>query len=221
MNAIERGRWPTLNVLTILPAARSTTEMVPVSSEVTQTAFRPEFVFTPSGCPPILRVLATVPEAMSTMLTGGVVFVGDIELLAIFADVEVFRVGAAVNDSEKLVLTDIEDSDAIGALVGRRKSALIDTGAGDGRSAQRYVERLAIRTRVNSARSLAERNGGDDVQRAGVDDGQISGDFVGHVDARSRRFGDRCSELRAAISSRESSRLKVPQEPLQVIQTLA
>src|SRR6476469_7525030 len=38
-NATDRGLCPTLNVLLILPFAGSNTEIVPVSSEVTQTVF--------------------------------------------------------------------------------------------------------------------------------------------------------------------------------------
>ncbi len=133
-----------------------------------------------------------VPEAMSMMLTPGDVFVGDVELLAVLADVEVLGIGAAGDDLDELSLRDVEDSDAVGALVGRRQGALVDVGTGDGGSAQRDIESLFVGARVNSARTFSERHGGEKVEVAAVDDAEIAGDLVGDVDLWRAGFGGGC-----------------------------
>src|ERR1700678_2069726 len=112
---------------------------------------------------------------------GGDVFVGYVKLRAIAADVEVFRVRAAMNDADNFVLRNIVDPDSIGALVGWRKCALIDVRSSNGRATQRDVDRLMVRAGMDAAGTLAQRDSGKHVVVAGVDHGQISADFVGHV----------------------------------------
>src|ERR1700677_4046317 len=119
---------------------------------------------------------------------GGDVFVGYVKLRAIAADVEVLRVGAAMNDADNFVLCNIEDPDSIGALVGRRKCALIDVWSSNGRATQRDVDRLMVRAGMDAPGPLAQRDGGQHVVVAGVDHGEISADFVGYVNSRLRGF---------------------------------
>ena len=57
---------------------------------------------------------------------GRIVFVGDVQLGSILADVEVLRIGAALDDANDLLLRDVEYADAVGALIGRRKRAFVD-----------------------------------------------------------------------------------------------
>ena len=117
---------------------------------------------------------------------GGDVFIRDVELLAVFADIEVFRVGAAGNHADNLVLRHIEYADSIRALVRRGQRALVHIGTGNRRSAQRDVEGFAVGAGMDAARALAKRNGGDDLEGGGIYDREIARHLVGDIDARSR-----------------------------------
>jgi hypothetical protein len=63
------------------------------------------------------------------------IFVGDVEELAIGADVELLGVAAALEHFDDFALGDVVDADAVGTFVGGREAVLIDAGAGDGGAA--------------------------------------------------------------------------------------
>src|SRR4029077_12530697 len=86
----------------------------------------------------------------------GVVFVGDNDGASIGREVEIFRIRTTLDGTNKLVLLDIEDANAIGTLVGRRKLAFVDARSGERRTAQRDVEEAVIGAGMDSARALAQ-----------------------------------------------------------------
>ena len=102
------------------------------------------------------------------------VFVGNVELLPIRANVEIFRIRTARDDAQHLALRYLEDTDAIGALVGRWQGALIHIRSGDGRATERNIDCLVIGTRVDATRTLTQRNSREHVVVAGIDDAEIA-----------------------------------------------
>ena len=80
---------------------------------------------------------------------GCLVFVRCVELRAILADVEVFRIRAAMDSAYDLILRDIKDAYPVGRLVGRGKSAFIDIGPGNRRAAEGDINCLVIRAGMN------------------------------------------------------------------------
>src|SRR5271168_5250000 len=81
-------------------------------------------------CPKRQR-LNHVPRGNVDDADGRYVLVRNIKLRAILADIEVLRIRAAMNGADNLVLRNIEDSDSIGGLVGRRERALIHVWPSD------------------------------------------------------------------------------------------
>src|SRR5438045_327969 len=65
----------------------------------------------------------------------GVVFVGDNDGAAVVGEIEILRVGTALDGAHKLVLPNIEDPNTVCSFVGRRKLALVDARASKGRTA--------------------------------------------------------------------------------------
>ena len=186
-----RGRWPTLKVLMILPAYgikyRDSSSFLGSDPDVLPVrryfdAFR--------LCAHRNRLgygaRRDVDDADRCL-----VFVRCVKLLSILADVEVFRIGAAGNGAHNFPLRNVEDTDSISSLVGRRKGALIDVGPGNGRATERDINCFVIRARMNASRTFAERNGGKDVIVAGIDDAEIAAHLVGHVNSWGRGFRGR------------------------------
>ena len=69
--------------------------------------------------------------------------------------------------AQQFVLLDVEDTDAVGALVGRRQSALVDAGRREGRAAQGDEDQLAIGAGVDAAGALADGDGGESLHLRG------------------------------------------------------
>src|SRR5579885_3825008 len=66
----------------------------------------------------------------------GIILVRNVELRSVLAYVKILRIGTSLDDSNNLLLRDVENTDTIRALIGRRQSALIDIRTGDRRSAE-------------------------------------------------------------------------------------
>src|SRR6202012_58531 len=110
-------------------------------------------------CPQRQR-LDHVPRGNVDDADGRYVFVGNVKLRAVLADVEVLRIRSAMNGADNFVLSHIEDPDSIGGLGGGRKLPLIDVRPSNGRATERDVDRLMVGAGMDSARTLAQRNGG-------------------------------------------------------------
>src|SRR4029434_10668554 len=87
------------------------------------------------------------------------------------------------NDALDLVRGDVHLTDPVRFQVGRRQRFAVNAWPGDWRTAEGDIQRLPIGTHFDTARTLADRNGGDDRLRHGIDDRQIPGGFIGHVHA--------------------------------------
>src|SRR5262249_12282420 len=87
-----------------------------------------------------------------------IVLIRDIQLSAVFAEIEILRVRTALDRTNDFVLGDIKNTDAVRAAVRWRQSAFVDTRRRRRRTTERHIDRPPVRTGVNAARPLAQSN---------------------------------------------------------------
>ena len=121
---------------------------------------------------------------------GGGVLVGHEQPPAVLADRELLRVRAHRDDLDELERAHVHDADAVGGAVGRGQGLLVHARRGEGRSAERHVEdrRRPGSTRTPRGRLPRGMRGHHRLRRE-IDDAQVAGALVGHVEARTARRG--------------------------------
>src|ERR1700688_4045380 len=124
------------------------------------------------------------------------VFVGDVQLGAVVAERNLFRVRPRRYFARQFLFRNIHDADRIGRFIGLDAIVvvvltLLEDGIAFGvqlrrrrygSAAQGHIYRFAVRTGVDAARTLADRNRAEHLIIAAVDDGDIPRFLVGYVD---------------------------------------
>src|SRR5882724_3239271 len=155
------------------------------------------------------------------------VFVGDVELGAVLAEGKLFRVRTRGYLARQFLFRNIHDADRVGRFIGFDAVvvvvlALLEDGIAFGiqlrrrrygSAAQGHIHRFTVRTGVDTARTLADRNRAEHSIVTAVDDGDIPRFLVGHVDLiiltrlrRQRRYGGQQAPQRSkTIQSSDAS----------------
>src|SRR5581483_1854378 len=107
--------------------------------------------------------------------------------LAVGRHGDLLRIGDAAPGGNQLAFGGIDHGDAVLLVIGGRQLGFIDAGAGNGRAAQGDVE-LAIGG-ADAARPLAHGDIARLLVGGGIDDSDLVADFLGDIEAVSRRGG--------------------------------
>src|SRR2546425_12324592 len=131
----------------------------------------------------------------------GDIFIGNVEFCSVGADRELLGIRAGGDFPQELSLGQVNHANSIGGVVGvlvvivvvfalgKNRVALGVEGrrAGNGTSAQGNIEKFSIGAGMNTARSFADGNGGDDLVVCAIDDGDIARFFVAHTNEEGAR----------------------------------
>src|ERR1700677_298404 len=124
------------------------------------------------------------------------VLVGYVDLGSVLAEREFLGVRSGEDLAFQFPMGDIDDADAVGALVGFAVVVVVIAATledriamgvqlrrrGDRSAAHRYVDELAVRARMNTARALAHGNGAHHRKVPSIDDRDVVRALVGYVD---------------------------------------